>query len=723
MRNVKQSFSFIRSSVVLLCVLFLPITNYAYFLDLANGVRPSGMGGSFVAVADDSNTALFNPAGYARLDSTEFTGMYSDLYSNLNARIFNGEFDPSGYNFISLAVPFVSLDGALGMSWTQFNSAFYQESVFTFSYGKRLWEPHTLEAGLSLDLGISLKVLNWSVSQNEYTDQWFDSDLGKTGFSGDVGFLAGLFAGFKLGLAVENIVPTNVGVDVVEYVPSILRVGTSYLLPLNTGSIDSILSSCELSYRNDMTVLKFGVESQWFDNFLAVRAGVNSDCFSSGLGFRYSRPGSILDFQLDYAFTYPFQIYDNYGSHRVGMTIRYGSMENRQDKEVAATMAAVGSLGRMNKIESDVQQDLEHAQQQLKSVKQLQNTKKSTPALLKKVNAIHIKLYDKLNELNLKLRESQKIVAQTKSVESTKHFDEIKGSVEAFAAIVAAIKTIHEQLTDELGKPIVATENVKPQNLLPDRTGDKIVVGVQQRIVNEFGRADFEKKIVPLLMYLRSATRIDIEQSILPVAELELGLIQGHIDIVVGYDASLLEKYMDRGVRTGITIQTEGRTTHQYFLMSKKGNPFQKKDKAVKVGTSTGMGKAEIIRLFKGFDSWLDNGDFTVVRKWGKVDVNVIESRRQLRWYRVDVIVEADYSFRLYEKDDDFEGETNILARSIPKKNGLALIKQYAKASKNKDIQKLLNVLKRFKENQASNGLYKFFGFDGFELIGNSSEE
>jgi hypothetical protein len=53
---------------------------------LANfGARPLGMGGAFVAIADDANAAYFNPAGLARNPGVDITG--TTLLSNRNARI------------------------------------------------------------------------------------------------------------------------------------------------------------------------------------------------------------------------------------------------------------------------------------------------------------------------------------------------------------------------------------------------------------------------------------------------------------------------------------------------------------------------------------------------------------------------------------------------------------------------------------------------------------
>ena len=45
------------------------------------GTRPLGMGGAFIAVADDGNTITWNPAGLPRLRRKVFSSSYGDVYA------------------------------------------------------------------------------------------------------------------------------------------------------------------------------------------------------------------------------------------------------------------------------------------------------------------------------------------------------------------------------------------------------------------------------------------------------------------------------------------------------------------------------------------------------------------------------------------------------------------------------------------------------------------
>ena len=46
----------------------------AAFADIGYGARPMGMGGAFLAIADDANAVMWNPAGLVRLPSSQLTG-------------------------------------------------------------------------------------------------------------------------------------------------------------------------------------------------------------------------------------------------------------------------------------------------------------------------------------------------------------------------------------------------------------------------------------------------------------------------------------------------------------------------------------------------------------------------------------------------------------------------------------------------------------------------
>jgi hypothetical protein len=58
-------------------------TTAAPFLKIEYGARPVGMGGSFVALADDPSGIYYNPAGIAEVKSAQFMGGYTVWFADL----------------------------------------------------------------------------------------------------------------------------------------------------------------------------------------------------------------------------------------------------------------------------------------------------------------------------------------------------------------------------------------------------------------------------------------------------------------------------------------------------------------------------------------------------------------------------------------------------------------------------------------------------------------
>lgn len=296
--------------------------SHAYFTPAGMGVRPAGMGGAFVAVSDDANAVLFNPAGYAGLGRIELLSMYSDLYAGFNARLFTGELDRTGYGLLSAAVPVSADIGTLGLAWIRLDSLIYAENTYALSYGRSL--------GLvPLDAGISLKMLHWQVAETEFTRQpsyYPYAQLGKTGVTADLGFKMEPLPDLYLAASAENLVPVDMGLTRTEIVPLVVRAGAAFRLKVDQPLLDQVLVAGQLDWRDDYTDKLFtprlGVESMHASMF-AFRAGVAPQDLSAGVGLYYQLPRTPLGLQLDYAFTYPFQMAGTSGSHRVGLNIHW----------------------------------------------------------------------------------------------------------------------------------------------------------------------------------------------------------------------------------------------------------------------------------------------------------------------------------------------------------------------------------------------------------------
>jgi len=306
---------------------------WGYFQDAVGGVRPAGMGDAFVSVADDANAVLYNPAGFARLHDFELTSLYADLYHDLNARLYTGQTDQLGYNFISLALPGPETLGTFGVSWNHFYSVLYKENTFTASYGRTLFAPGIL------DIGVTAKVLQWMVEANDYSSNSasFPGEREKMSFTLDGGLLCTPVQGLTLGLSANNLLPARMGLNGTSTVPLVLRAGAAFKKEWQDNAVDSVQLVLEWEQREALSYAKVGLETWFFGKKLGIRAGYNFDQITTGLGFHYNPDGSPLDLQVDYAFAYPLQIVETLGSHRMGMTFRWRSNPAKKTPPVIAS--------------------------------------------------------------------------------------------------------------------------------------------------------------------------------------------------------------------------------------------------------------------------------------------------------------------------------------------------------------------------------------------------
>ena len=291
-------------------------------------MRTAGLGRAFVGVADDVNTMNWNPSGLATLKRYEVTTMYASLFTGFDGRLYTGVKDNLGYNYVAVAAPFEPAIGSFGASWTQFTSELYGEHTVNVGYGRTL-----AYEGETFHVGANLKILHWYVRETDYSEA-----LSRTGFSADLGVLYPLPENFVAGLAVENIIPANVGVTTYEEVPRIFRLGASWsqdLSPLGT-VVDSLLFSAEWAnraYAQSKNTFRFGTESWFFGDIAAARLGVNSTEFTVGFSGQYTfEELGMTRLRLDYAFALPFYLQKTYGTHRVALTASWGKPEATREE-------------------------------------------------------------------------------------------------------------------------------------------------------------------------------------------------------------------------------------------------------------------------------------------------------------------------------------------------------------------------------------------------------
>jgi hypothetical protein len=166
------------STVVSLCI---PIsgeaiskvgTTAATFLEIGIGPRAIGMGGAFVAVADDATACYWNAAGISRLPKNEVTLVHTEWLADVNSDFAGivlplGEFGTIGANITTLTMDdmevttiedqdgtgemFGSADFALGLSYARnltdrFSIGFTGKYIY-----QKIW--HSTASSMALDVG------------------------------------------------------------------------------------------------------------------------------------------------------------------------------------------------------------------------------------------------------------------------------------------------------------------------------------------------------------------------------------------------------------------------------------------------------------------------------------------------------------------------------------------------------------------------------------------
>ncbi|MFC1712917.1 PorV/PorQ family protein [Candidatus Poribacteria bacterium] len=304
-------------------------TEYKYageFLNVGAGARALGMGGAFVAVADDGTTAYWSPGGLSSLQSREVAFMHSQQFDNLVKTNYIGYVHPTshwgtfGISWLRLGVEdipktgYVDSNGNLKQDFVDENDngakdpgEMYIELPAVVGYFDDVEDGIFLSYGAQLSenfsAGANLKIIRQSMSAHS-----------SSGYGIDIGALYQLFDGFKVGLNLQDVPRTRIKWDLTNHedeIPFSVRAGAAY-----TGQIPSLMSIFTISFAVDTkydTETHYGAE-WWLVRTLALRLGLDEGELSAGCGLR------VATFQVDYAFIG----HDDLGStHRISTSVQF----------------------------------------------------------------------------------------------------------------------------------------------------------------------------------------------------------------------------------------------------------------------------------------------------------------------------------------------------------------------------------------------------------------
>lgn len=286
-----------------------PGTSGAEFLAIGIGARPAGLAETFVGVADDVHSLIYNPAGLAFLDRQEIS-LDHDSYADGVNHEWIGYARPTPYGTVALSANmlFVAPFESYGAADNPAGKTSAADSAYQFGYAAQLTRDFAV--------GATGKIVSSRLN-----------DVAARTFAGDAGALWRPTETTRIGAAVTNFGPGIRYVSETFNLPTALRGGASWTPFSAKDYRNSFTLSADVEKRVDDSA-RFGAGMELvYDNVLAMRAGGRTlpgdgNGLTLGVGlylFRDETRPYEIDF--DYAFV---AAGDFATSHRAGILVRFG---------------------------------------------------------------------------------------------------------------------------------------------------------------------------------------------------------------------------------------------------------------------------------------------------------------------------------------------------------------------------------------------------------------
>jgi len=293
-------------------------TTAAKFLSIPVGARALGMGGAFVALADDPSALYWNPAGAARMYQSEVLFSHMNWIADVN------------FNYAAIVLP---LEGA-GTAGINFTSLTMEEMERTTEAQPDGTGQFFSVGSFAVGVSYARNLTDWfSIGGTvKYVNEYIWNSKSKA-FGFDLGTLFTTpFEGIKFGAAIANYgerlqmsgddllvqkdVSSNAGNDpnvnadlrTDQYdLPLVVRIGLAYE-PLSSEDQHLVLAVDAAHPNDNSESINLGGEYSLFQKMLSLRGGYRAlgqrdseEQFTLGGGLRYDF-GNNLIVKVDYAY-------------------------------------------------------------------------------------------------------------------------------------------------------------------------------------------------------------------------------------------------------------------------------------------------------------------------------------------------------------------------------------------------------------------------------------
>jgi hypothetical protein len=293
------------------------IAKYAgEFLAIGVGGRSLGMGGAYVAVANDVTAGYFNPAGLAQINYPEFSLMHEERFGNL-----------VNYDYAAVAVPY-GKDMTFGLSVIRLGVDGIPDTrgaLIDRNTGEVISDPNYINnssAGLDYSKITEFSDQDWAVFLSfakKYSDNFFYganvkliyeglAEYNAYGIGFDVGAWYTPFTNFSLGANFQDVTTTLVAwsTGTNELISPTAKIGAAYKFNFLWGVITPALD-LDIRFENRQYASEFNLGPVSFDmntgfeysfkNIIMVRAGYNEvKQFTIGAGIKLPK------LNIDYSF-------------------------------------------------------------------------------------------------------------------------------------------------------------------------------------------------------------------------------------------------------------------------------------------------------------------------------------------------------------------------------------------------------------------------------------